>query len=541
MRIHISIAIASIVAISLSYQANAQYYKGRISYEQQRAIELREQEIPRYNAIVDSRNIDYYMQYINDYPRGSRTPEIQRRANEINLWNLAEYEDTADAYQNYLSTTKYHWYDREAKAALTRIKEERQNEEWQNARLSNTIADYKDFVKKNPDSKFAEQAAKEINRLEGEAEWRKIFNTDNVNELKQFIDKYPEASEINMARDRMYELQGYDYFTKGDYEKAYTQFAKIPEDHITSPYKDAYNLVMERHDFAALSSVSGVEEITTFLEKYPTSPNLTTAYNYLAIATAKSFPEYATQEDYGRALSYAGDTKTKQTVEYYIKRNKQEQKDREKELKAQKRKNNGGWVMIGYESMDFGFNWKFTNQVSAYYNMGVWCRIGNSADPVQFSVGVQPGVIARGSFKAKDADDSEEPSADKNSGNIFDNGYSPTIKPWEEEYSDWLNSQAEKKKGPKGKIGFHMPITARLKVNVCSISNDATDKFFVFGQYHYNAVRIDMESKMGWGAGLGFASKNVDFSIYYRKDIGEAKIPTMPTQHYIGASTVYYF
>ena len=94
---------------------------------------------------------------------------------------------------------------------------------------------------------------------------------------------------------------------------------------------------------------------------------------------------------------------------------------------------NGGYINYGLEFLDFGMNMFMSDRMLniGYYNAGISMRIGNFRAPVQFEIGVKPGVI----FYAMS------------------------------EYDDYYYDDYDYK------TAFHLPIYAKLKVNLCSIGN----------------------------------------------------------------------
>ena len=87
---------------------------------------------------------------------------------------------------------------------------------------------------------------------------------------------------------------------------------------------------------------------------------------------------------------------------------------------------------------------------------------------------------------------------------------------------------------------FHMPLLAQLKFNLFKASTYS--RFFVMGQYEYNAVRAkELETPMSWGVGFGFCRKHIEWSLFYRQDIGSPDSWDYDRQFYIGMSLVYYW
>ena len=199
--------------------------------------------------------------------------------------------------------------------------------------------------------------------------------------------------------------------------------------------------------------------------------------NYLAIVKAKNLSDYASEYRYDEVRALATDEKTRQTVEGYITANRNNQKRLKSIERRLEREKNGGLLNMGLKFLDFGWNGKGSGENIICYDLWLYLRFGNFADRVQFSVGLEPGLVAYN--------------------------------------EDYIYSYTEDMT-----TAFHMPISANLKVNLFKMGESA--RFFVFGKYQYNAVRAEeAEAKQAWSAGFGFSWKHFDWSFYYRQDMGK--------------------
>lgn len=464
---------------------------------EQRAKELKQQESARYNAILDSKDLSKYNQFINDYPRGSKTPEIRKRAQEVKLWNDTESQNTIASYERYLNTTQYHWYDNEANQSIRSIKQKAEKDEWDKVVAVNTIASYQTYIQNNPASGYKQDAEKAINRLQGAQVWNSIKDTDKINELQNFIYSYPNAIEVSTATAKLHELKGIQYYNEGNLGSAYSEFSNLTRDKISYANRKAYDEAIEYNEYSKLGNYASETALLSFIRKYPNSKYTNEVSNKIAVAKARNFGEYASSYDYNQALSFAKDSYTRDSVKYYISKNKKKQKERKNAAKSLERKQNGGTFNLGLDFMDMGYNCEVDDGSILYYNLGLLLRIGNYKDWVQFAFGIKPGLIGF---------------------DVFDYDY---------DYSEM-------------ETGFHMPIIGQLKLNLFKTSEDS--RFFAYGQYQYNAVRIkEVESEMSWAVGLGIGWKHFDCSLYYRQDIGQPLCWYYDTQHYIGMSLIYYW
>lgn len=474
---------------------------------QQRAKEAKERELSWYENIVDSKDLDCYDEFLAAYPKGNKSAEIRKRADEIRLWNAADDSNTISAYQNYLSKTQYHWHDDEAERSILAIRREQERAAWNSVKESDTLEAYQAYLRNNPSSAYAEDARKAIERIEAARLWDKIKTSTDIAEIQDYVSKYPNSLDIDKATTRLYELKGCKYFREGNLSSAYLEFSKLKRSEITYSNRAVYDEVMEYHEYSKLNEYSSEQTLSDFNSRYPNSKYRMSVNNMIAIAKAKDFSEYATESSYSLARSYATDAATKRIVESYVNKNKNLQKERKRVERSYRRKQNGGLINIGFDFMDMGYNLESGDNSIFYYDMGVMFRIGNYADWVQFALGLKPGLIVYGQ----------------------DEEYSRSTRYYDYGYDD---SSSE--------VAFHMPVLAQLKLNLFKMSQHS--RFFVFGQYQYNAVRADeAESDMSWKAGLGFGWKHFDWSFYYRQDIGEPSNSFRDQQHYIGMSLIYYW
>lgn len=473
--------------------------------EEQKIRDLKQQETLRYNEILDSRDINKYKQFIADYPQGITTSEIKNRIKEIELWDNAKLENTILSYESYLSRTHYHWYDNEANKSINSIKKFLEREKWEKVKAENTISAYRGYLRDNPQGGYRAEAEHAIIKLESFQDWEQIKNRNSIHDLESFIQKYPEASEISAATDKLHELKGREYYDDGNLQAAYSEFSHLKKSQISYFNRQAYDETLEYHDFSLLKPNSPQTYLQSFLNKYPNGKYACKVSNMLAISKAYNFGYEATNYEYNQALSYAKDAATIELVKSYISKNKKLQKQRNSYYKNRERKLNGGLFNLGLEFFDFGYNWNSENRSILYYNIGLLLRIGNYKDRIQFALGIKPGIIG------------------------YDDVYY--------DYFSWSYSYFEK---TQWETGFHMPIVGQFKLNLFNTSQDS--RFFVYGQFQYNAVRQDViESEMSWAVGLGVAWKHIDLSLYYSRDLTAPKNWEYGIQHYVAMSIAYYW
>lgn len=507
MKRKLSIIISLILVAVVGNQAEAQSLMQTAKKAEQRAKELKQQETARYNAIVESKDLAKYNQYITDYPRGSKTPEIKKRAEEVKLWNNARSANSILSYQNYLNSTQYHWYDVEANNAIKSLKQSIEKTAWEKVKQTNTLQCYQEYLRDNPTSGYKTEVEQAINRLQGASAWNKIKRSDKIEEIQFFVDNYPCADAAAIAIIRLHELKGCKYYQNGDMKSAYLEFAQIAKEKVSYSNMSVYEDVMEYHEFSKLSTNSSQIELNNYLSKFPNGKYSNQVSNFLAISKAKDFGDNASIYDYNAAVNYATDEHTRNVVMSYISINKKKQKELEKAEKYRERAENGGILSIGVDFMDWGFNCEFASKSIMYYNAGLLFRIGNYKDRLQFAFGVKPGVIVY----------------DKTSHDIV-----------------YVYDYSYESKSTRSVTDFHMPIVGQLKLNLINLFDWC--RFYMYGQYQYNVFRAkEVEHDMSWGVGMGIAWKHIDWSFYYRRDIGRPVSSFYKKQDYLAMSFIFYW
>ena len=299
-------------------------------------------------------------------------------------------------------------------------------------------------------------------------------------------------------------MKGVQYYNSGNLASAYQEFIDAGGKYaLAYPNRTAYDKCQEYHDFSLLNSNSKEVELNGFMTKYPNSTYTNQVSNWIAIAKAKEFSMYTTEGTYKMVLSYAKDDVTRNQVKSYYVAKQNEYSQYKKSVRRANRRANGGWVNVGWEIIDFGFNMAFKDRDLNIltYNMGLGLRIGNFTDRIQFEIGVKPGLVVY----------------NINSGKYYDadgNFSSSTCK-------------------------FHMPVYAKLKLNLFKAGQRSWKH--INGQAYYNAVREKyIENEFSFTAGLGVAWRHWDWTIlYYKQDLGTKY--TYSDNKFLGMSLSYFF
>lgn len=407
--------------------------------------------------------------------------EKQKYEEACNIGTLAAFENYAKLYPK----SKY------IKDVNNRIAD---YSLWSYAKAANTLYSYNQYIQKSEYKTFENEAQSAIAELKSQEMWNNIKSSEDKNVVKNFISTYPNSSCKEKAQKRLCELDGAELYKKG-----YLLFALDKFDQAGGKYNInranqlAYDKCKEFKDYKNIISEADGD---AFLKKYPDSDYYNDVSNNLAVMKANNMSIFVTEYEFQEVLAYAKDETTRNKVELlysekreaYNRYRKQERKDR---VMA-----NGGYVQFGFEPCEMGLNTNHSLNIF-YYNVGASVKIGNYRAPVQFEVGLKLGLLVYG----------------------YD-------------YGDDLGKFSD------AKCGFHMPIFAKLKLNLCSVGSSC--KLYAAGIAAYNAKKVkSVENDFSAGGGLGFAWKKWDWlPLYYKQDVGNKH---NQMNKFFGMSVVSYF
>lgn len=407
-----------------------------------------------YQVACQTGTLDAFNTFLKKYPRSQYSKDIQNRIKDFDLWNVAKRSNTIQAYESYLRNSQFQTFSSEANVAIVDLK--------------------------------------------SIAEWEKIKSNNNLNIVQSFIRKYPKSSKIADARKKEHELKGVQFFNEGNLEDAYQEFTEAGGKYsLAYENRLAYDKCQEYHEFSLLNSYTKEADLRAFMTRYPNSVYSDQVSNLMAICLAKNLTMYSGEYSYNNALSYAKNETTRNQVKAYYEARKREYSDYKKQLRRMKRQIDGGVVNFGFEVCDFGFNSSpdedLDVEYTVFYNMGLSLKFGNYKAPIQFEIGVKPGV----SF-----------------------------------YTLWYSSDYE------SKVTFHLPLYARFKIGLVG---GTYSKWYIDGMGYYNAVKESLlESDYSASVGLGVAWRHWDWRmIYYKQDIPSDD--TYSDYSFWGTSFIYYF
>lgn len=432
-----------------------------INYQQQKQKEIAERqrvEKQKYESACKKGTLEAFQEYIKLYPKGKYATDVKNRIEDYNQWSEAVKTNTIEAYNNYIDSSKF--------------------------------------------KSFKENAIEAITELQSVDKWKSIQSSKNIAEIEMFMKTYPKSSCINSAQKRIHELNGVDFYLANDLINAYQEFNKAGGKYTLEQVNQSkFDECQEYWDYNNLTSYSTEEKLLSFLRKYPSGKYSNEISNRIAISKAKSFTMYSGDITFNEALGYAKDETTKNLVKRYVESSKRAYSQHKKQMRKARVKANGGYVQFGLELLDFGWNGispdRYLNV--GYYNIGASVKFGNNKAPVQFEIGIKPGLIF---YNYADEDDS-----------YYDSDYETHTK-------------------------FHLPAYAKLKINLCNIGSSS--KLYIAGLGFYNIVRNDeLENQFSVGGGAGFAWKHWDWlTLYYKQDLDNKY---SLDDKFLGTSLIYYF
>ena len=182
MRLLYRLIVCAVICICSSATLQAQTL---IDYQQQKKKEVAERqrvEKQRYESACKKGTLEAFQEYIKLYPKGKYTVDVKNRIEDYNLWSEAVKTNTVEAYNHYISTSKF--------------------------------------------KSFKDKATEAITELLSVDKWKSIQSSKNIAEIEMFIKTYPKSSCIDSAQKRIHELKGVDFYLANDLINAYQEFNK---------------------------------------------------------------------------------------------------------------------------------------------------------------------------------------------------------------------------------------------------------------------------------------------------------------------------
>lgn len=449
----IKITIILFLSLCVDNSVYAQTLTKYAKWKQQEVLERHRVEKQKYEEACQIGTLTAFENYAKLYPNGKYIKEINNRIADFSLWSDAKLINSLDSYTQYLEQSKYKIFEKDARLAIT--------------------------------------------EFESQKMWNKIKASEDKEVVKNFISQYPNSSFKNRAQNRICELEGVELYKSGELMAALYKFVEAGgKSNISSANQQLYDKCKEYKDYKNIVSEADGD---AFLRNYPHSIYYNEVSNKLAMSKASSMSMFSSEYTFNEVLTYAKDETTRNIVKRYIEEKKAAYRKYVRQMRNGRIMANGGYVKFGLELCDFGLNTFLSDRYLNifYYNVGVSVKAGNYRSPIQFEIGLKPGVFAY-DYYDKDA----------SGGEFADATYK-----------------------------FHMPIYAKLKLNVCFVGNRC--KLYVAGIATYNAIKVkNLENDFSVGGGLGFAWKKWDwFTLYYKQDVSDKY---NLGNKFLGTSFVYY-
>lgn len=455
---------------------------------------LSEIEPDAYQEAIEANTREAYNNFLHDYTatnsRGKmvykkiankqHVLDVVHRLKDLNLWEVASNANTVASYNIYLQNSKMHLFDTNAKEGIDKLNAIK---DWQQVSASNSIPVLKAYLEKYPKTPYYTEAISKVTELE----WQQLQGSLNASDWEAFAKQYPQSSHAAEAQKKAHQLHGENYYKEGDLLSAYNEFTAAGG-RSALPYQDAsmYDASKEYYDYINLDKNDEVK-LKAYLDSHPQGKYANEISNMYALALASEVNMYSSKKVYNNIYAYAKDNKTRSAIGKI-----------QGEMHHKRIMEDGGYVQLAF-SLDGGYNVATSDSSIYYINAGVGVRFGNFMTPVQFEVGVLPGMLAVGHSSENKRDEYGNRNEDK--------------------------------------LNFHMPCYGKIKVNL--VHTSARTRLFAAGMGWYNAVKVkEQENNFAMGGGLGISGRNVDFTVYYKQGLGNND--NLPDK-YVGASITYYF
>lgn len=350
---------------------------------------------------------------------------------------------------------------------------------WEKAKEQNTISAYNAYLSNSSILAYKEDANKAIRMIQAEIEWNSCKNSNDEYKLNAFIQHYSFSQYVSQAKYRLNILKGERYYSLNNFTYAYI-YLKDADSYKTLSGLPAQHFkeITDKREFENIIASSDVAKIKRYLSGLPAnSPYFLPTSNRIAVLLASSLSTYSSEYSMNEAMSYAKDDNTKTSVKNYISKVKKNRAYYERQRKIAARK--AWWenrFMIGWNV----FHFDYLDDVMTV-GTGVKFRFGRWSDAVNLLFGAEYSYLMYLDGEA--------------------NYY------WEDSSVLTIAHAAEVPVGLRFNLfksgrysKFYVGCNAVWGVNISE------------GKYFYlNKQTLSIEPQ------LGFASKKLDFGIYYKK------------------------
>ena len=384
-------------------------------------------------------------------------------------------EGTVSALQNFISKYPNSEYVSNAKSRIEDYNL------WQKAKEQNTITAYNSYLSQSSILAYKDDAKDGITTIQSEIEWNNCKASNDEEKLNSFIQTYSSSKYVSQAKYRLNILKGERYYASNNYTLAYT-YLNDANDFQTLTGAPAAHLkaINEYRLYESVISSSDVSKVRNYLNSLSSSsPYYEPTSNRLAILLGSALSTYSSDYSMDEALAYAKDDDTKATVKRYINKVKADKAYYEHQRKVNARKR--WWknrFMFGWNT----FHFDYLDDIMSV-GTGVRFRFGRWSDPVNLLFGAEYSYLM---YLDGDADYYWDDSS------VFTVAHSIEV-PVGLRFNLFKTGRYSK---------FYIGCNAAFGFNV------SEGKYF---NVNKNTLAIEPQ--------LGFASKSLDFGVYYKRYI----------------------
>lgn len=211
-----------------------------------------------------------------DYPKSEHVKEIADRKADYQAWQTAISTDTKEAYETYLSSSKYFYHKDEAKQRIATI--------------------------------------------EMEDAWNAIKNTNDYRQLEAFAEKYPSSPYANDASFNSKVIQGNENYDNGNHDRAY-QFYQAASAIKSLPEEAAknYRYIQSERKYNSIANNNDASAVRQHLNNLSESdPFYGATSDHLALLLAERLNAFSSDAEMDEPETLAFSSETKERVDKLV-------------------------------------------------------------------------------------------------------------------------------------------------------------------------------------------------------------------------------
>lgn len=183
---------------------------------------------------------------------------------ELEMWNRVKTGTNANDYYLFLKRFPAGSFAKLASAKMNEIGDS----EWNEIKKTADPFKYRDYIRKNPNSPFLEQAKQKMDSLTRMAiEWEKVKDSQDPNDLIEFVRAHPMHPNAEEAKKRVSELM----WAQIKDSKDPTDFDRYSEQFPNGAFASEAKKASETLSWARVKQSRNPNDIESFLWKYPES------------------------------------------------------------------------------------------------------------------------------------------------------------------------------------------------------------------------------------------------------------------------------